>query len=148
MSFWADPAKIALLKQCWAGEDSASKIAAVLGTTRNAVIGKVNRLGLEKRGRSRSRPRPIIKPRRNRSGFKFGPGRTPLPPKQVPAWASASIDIECIGLPLVELEQHHCRWPLHEPDEPALFCGAVRFANQPYCAGHCRMAYRPLKEVA
>ena len=41
------PERIDQLKKLWAAGESASVIAATLGgTTRNAVIGKVHRLGL------------------------------------------------------------------------------------------------------
>jgi GcrA cell cycle regulator len=47
-SFWTD-AKIDDLKSLWTSGDSASVIASQMGTTRNAVLGKVHRLGLEAR---------------------------------------------------------------------------------------------------
>ncbi len=45
MSFWTDE-RVALLKQLWTARKSAGAIAAVLGCTRNAVIGKSHRLEL------------------------------------------------------------------------------------------------------
>jgi hypothetical protein len=47
-SFWTE-VRIADLKTLWTGGDSASVIASQMGTTRNAVLGKVHRLGLEER---------------------------------------------------------------------------------------------------
>jgi GcrA cell cycle regulator len=45
--FWTET-RIKLLRAMWSeGELSASEIARELGCTRNAVIGKANRLGLE-----------------------------------------------------------------------------------------------------
>ncbi len=52
---WTDE-RVELLKKLWADGLSASQIAAELGgITRNAVIGKVHRLGLS--GRAKARPR-------------------------------------------------------------------------------------------
>jgi hypothetical protein len=42
-----------------------------------------------------------------------------------------------------ELERHHCRWPIEGNDAETLFCGANHVEGAPYCAQHCRMAYRP-----
>ena len=52
---WTDE-RVELLKKLWSDGLSASQIAAELGgITRNAVIGKVHRLGLS--GRAKSHPR-------------------------------------------------------------------------------------------
>ncbi|MGZ3259711.1 MAG: GcrA family cell cycle regulator, partial [Croceibacterium sp.] len=51
---WTDE-RVALLSKLWADGLSASQIAAELGgITRNAVIGKVHRLGLSGRAKSPS----------------------------------------------------------------------------------------------
>ena len=42
---WPDE-RTALLKELWGTNKSAAEIGAILGLTRNAVIGKANRLGL------------------------------------------------------------------------------------------------------
>jgi GcrA cell cycle regulator len=44
-----DAAKEQLLRELWAEGKSGSLIGAKLGMTRNAIIGKVHRLGLPKR---------------------------------------------------------------------------------------------------
>src|SRR3981189_3878589 len=57
---WADE-RVGTLKKLWADGLSASQVAAELGgITRNAVIGKVHRLGLSGRAKSPSSaaPRP------------------------------------------------------------------------------------------
>src|SRR5947209_6669412 len=57
---WSDD-RVEQLKKLWEGGLSASQIAAELGNvTRNAVIGKVHRLGLSGRAKSPSSaaPRP------------------------------------------------------------------------------------------
>src|SRR5829696_7819780 len=59
-TMWTDE-RVELLKKLWADGLSASQIAAELGgVTRNAVIGKVHRLGLSGRAKSpsSSAPRP------------------------------------------------------------------------------------------
>src|SRR5471030_861431 len=62
---WTDE-RVALLTKLWADGLSASQIAAELGgITRNAVIGKVHRLGLSGRAKSPSSSSP--RPRKARS---------------------------------------------------------------------------------
>lgn len=54
---WTDE-RVALLKDLWAQEMSASEIAKRLGgTTRNAVIGKAHRLGLSRKA-APAKPKP------------------------------------------------------------------------------------------
>ena len=72
---WTDE-RVELLKKLWTDGLSASQIAAELGNvTRNAVIGKVHRLGLSGRAQGRqacrlgrSDPRSQGHPRAQRSG--------------------------------------------------------------------------------
>lgn len=47
--FWTDE-KVAELKTLWTKGDSAAVIGKTMGATRNAILGKVHRLGLEMRG--------------------------------------------------------------------------------------------------
>ena len=55
---WTDE-RVELLKKLWSDGLSASQIAAELGgITRNAVIGKVHRLGLSGRAKSSSSASP------------------------------------------------------------------------------------------
>src|SRR5215510_11395864 len=62
---WTDE-RVELLKKLWADGLSASQIAAELGgITRNAVIGKVHRLGLSGRAKSPSSAAP--RPRKARA---------------------------------------------------------------------------------
>src|SRR5436305_12771417 len=62
---WTDE-RVELLKKLWADGLSASRIAAELGgITRNAVIGKVHRLGLS--GRAKTPSSSVSRPRKPRS---------------------------------------------------------------------------------
>ncbi|MFD1344645.1 GcrA family cell cycle regulator [Litorisediminicola beolgyonensis] len=68
---WTDE-RVELLKKMWGEGQSASQIAKELGgVTRNAVIGKVHRLGLSNRGgaeepaaapKAEAKPKPAAKP--------------------------------------------------------------------------------------
>ena len=59
---WTDE-RVELLKKLWGEGQSASQIAKELGgVTRNAVIGKVHRLGLSNRAASASKNEAVQKP--------------------------------------------------------------------------------------
>src|SRR5437868_9966473 len=74
---WTDE-RVELLKALWADGLSASQIAGELGgVTRNAVIGKVSRLGLAGRMKRPATPR-VYKPRAARTqAFQAAPVLTP-----------------------------------------------------------------------
>jgi GcrA cell cycle regulator len=43
-----------------------------------------------------------------------------------------------------EIHESACRWPLGDPRSGEFaYCGLAPAKGQSYCAGHCRMAYRP-----
>lgn len=46
--------------------------------------------------------------------------------------------------PLAILAQNACRWPMNDASRSELhmFCGELTVATKPYCARHCRLAYR------
>ena len=60
---WTDE-RVELLKKMWGEGQSASQIAKELGgVTRNAVIGKVHRLGLSNRTTGSSKPAATAEPK-------------------------------------------------------------------------------------
>ena len=90
------------------------------GTTRNAVIGKANRLGLSKPTKS------AITRKQKREA-----ARPPV------------VEIPGPGATLLSLTSTTCRWPQGHPGEPGFaFCGARSVAGQPYCAYHASVAYQ------
>ena len=43
-----------------------------------------------------------------------------------------------------EIGEGACRWPVGDPtSEDFVYCGVQTAKGRPYCAGHCRMAYKP-----
>lgn len=137
---WTD-ARVALLRRMWADGCSASRIAEALGgTSRNAVCGKVDRLGLGRSGKPRPRRHPpkrariakLRKPARRRAR-RLLPGRR-TEELVIPAAQRCS---------LIELRDDTCRWPIGDVGEPGFFfCGGQPVAGFPYCAHHCGIAYR------
>jgi GcrA cell cycle regulator len=129
---------------------SCSQIAAQIGVTRNAVIGKIHRLGLSpvrppgavaRTCPPRARdPRAATQRRRLRLLWSDG-AATPEP--------DAGPDIVESAKPcsLLDLAQGKCRWPVSDAPGRAggadfVFCGNSAIEGLSYCSGHARMAYR------
>jgi GcrA cell cycle regulator len=113
---------------------SADAIAAELGITRNAAIGKIDRLGLSK-GARRVRSTRFVN---HGNRFDVTDAVPPLP--AMPGGSNIPI---AQRRTLPELNNSMCRWPFGEPSSPDFFfCGADAIPNYPYCGVHCRLAYR------
>jgi len=151
---WTDE-RVELLKKLWADGLSASQIAAELGgITRNAVIGKVHRLGLSGRAKSTSSASP--RPRKARSpSHMLRIGRASIRGNTALAHAydlEADAEPELIDniIPIgqrrtiLELNEQTCRWPVGDPgSSDFFFCGGNTVTGLPYCAYHSRVAYQP-----
>ncbi len=147
---WTDE-RVATLTKLWADGLSASQIAAELGgVTRNAVIGKVHRLGLS--GRAKTTNSGIKRAKRaasNRSGYnskprtaKNGSGKSAnLTLISAPVIEDIPVP-ESKKLELVDLTETTCKWPHGDPATNDFhFCGNKTKEDAPYCEYHCRMAY-------
>lgn len=152
-----DDNRIELLKKLWGDGLSASQIAAELGgVTRNAVIGKVHRLGLS--GRAKAKPASVARPRK----VVKAPARTTTIAVRgnlaVVVDAEAEPEIrrdprENVVIPIarrisiMELREGVCRWPIGDPLQPDFaYCGADCGSGRTYCEGHARIAFQPQNE--
>lgn len=126
------------LTRLWVSGLSASQVAAQLGgITRNSVIGKVHRLGLQRRGSAlphENKPRqPRVRIRVTRTNSN-GNGRqiTAYVPAEQAALRCAEIMPRDIGL--LDLEPNDCRHPYGEG--PFTFCGHPKQPGSSYCTPH------------
>lgn len=151
---WTDE-RVESLKKLWADGLSASQIAAQLGNiTRNAVIGKVHRLGLSGRAKSPSSAAP--RPRKPRSASHMMRISRPSMRGNTALAHAYDMELEPEPVPydnvipigqrrtLLELNEDTCRWPIGDPGSAEFFfCGGNSIASLPYCAYHSRVAYQP-----
>lgn len=142
---WTDE-RVELLKKLWGDGLSASQIAKRLGgISRNAVIGKVNRLGLSGRA-------PASKPARAAKTRPAGRAVSPSPLR--PAGNRVYVQPETKPLPperdeapgtctVLTLGAYMCKWPIGDPSqENFTFCGR-RAGDGPYCVEHTQTAHQP-----
>jgi len=146
---WTDE-RVELLKRLWLDGLSASQIAKQLGgVTRNAVIGKVHRLGLSGRATPSKPARPVFKPPRPARPVAAAPSAPRRIAEPVPAVAATPprpmrCEAEAPGSATVlTLGAHMCKWPIGDPSSDNFtFCGR-RQSDGPYCGEHAAVAYQP-----
>ena len=161
---WTDE-RVETLKKLWQDGHSASQIAKQLGgVTRNAVIGKVHRLGLSGRAAPSTPARPMYKPapRPTRAATPpshvashAAPTHTP-PARREPVVARPAVSQQPI-VPYVEspgtatvltLGAKMCKWPIGDPASDSFsFCGRRSDDGTPYCVEHARVAYQPSQKT-
>jgi GcrA cell cycle regulator len=146
---WTDQ-KIHRLRVLWDEDMSIAEIGRQLGITKNAVAGKVNRLGFPKRasplGVRKADAKPPQPPPLARPG-----GANPLP-----AGASALPTLNPTPPPKREPELVkpllrppgrivECCWPIGDPGTSAFrFCSALSEPGRQYCAEHTSRAFQRL----
>jgi GcrA cell cycle regulator len=154
---WNDE-RVDVLKKLWSDGLSASQIASRLGgVTRNAVIGKVHRLGLS--GRATTSRMKSHRPRVRAQAAKRLPKQRFGAPIGNQAFRSLYLGdsgepyvppAEELVIPMGErkyiqtLTDSCCRWPIGDPQQPEFhFCGRKKIPGLPYCEVHARRAFQP-----
>ncbi len=151
---WTDD-RVDLLKKLWAEGLSASQIAGRLGSvTRNAVIGKVHRLGLS--GRATTSRMKSHRPRQRMASKRLAKSRyATIGNPALRALYNAETNVylpptEELVIPVAErksiqtLTEVTCRWPIGDPQNTEFhFCGKNKVPGLPYCEVHARRAFQP-----
>ncbi|MDO9587326.1 MAG: GcrA family cell cycle regulator [Brevundimonas sp.] len=144
--------RVGALKKLWLEGQSASQIAKQLGggVTRNAVIGKVHRLGLSGRAAPSQPARATFRPSRPRPAAQ--PTQAPSAPRRIEAVQPRAVAAPSVPAPMPDLPgtatvmtlgAHMCKWPIGDPSSTEFsFCGR-RASEGVYCVEHARVAYQP-----
>lgn len=136
--------RVEILKTLWTAGNTAVEVSRHLGVTRNAVIGKVHRLGLGGR-QAPAAPRAIAVRTARRSRATPTWTRVTAPTPAPPAPRPRPVDAQELAPTaiLTTLHVHSCRWPIGHPDDADFgFCGRDRTSHTPYCSDHQTMAFR------
>jgi GcrA cell cycle regulator len=172
---WTDE-RVEILRHMWLEGRSASQISAVLGSglTRNAVIGKVHRLGLAGRVKPGTGPNePVPAPQRMQAAPRraaAAPARDAAPTIMTSAPMTqgatalameaepqsqlqvARVEEEVVvpmslRVTIVDLKEAMCKWPLGDPTTPDFrYCGSATAPAGPYCQHHAKLAYQPAQD--
>ena len=134
--------RVELLKLRFEAGLSCREIAADIGVSRNAVIGKLSRLNLT-RGKINAEPRPRTTGKRSSRSvphLQYQMLRAVYEGEPPVDNAPIASEHRCS---LFELSKERCRWPISTPGaEDFCFCGNMPLDGMPYCSGHTRLAYR------
>lgn len=146
-AFWKDE-DVEKLKELWERGLSGSLIGNELGKTRNAVIGKANRLGLTSRALPcghggtpkgvRSGPLSI---KIDKPNIAMVVRRNPkvTPPK---FFTERDLLSRKPPISIMELTSTTCHAPVGRgPDGLVTYCGDMTFSGKPFCEGHCAIFY-------
>lgn len=143
--------RIEALKILWAEGNSATKVAHALGdTTRNAVIGKVHRLGISDRKKLQESlaASALKKGKSNKEGAEEGKSSVALSKnerKAVTAMFPLPVK-EGKAATVLTLGSSMCKWPIGDPDDSRFaFCGR-KATRGPYCAQHAKLAFQTSKK--
>jgi len=136
------PERESKLKILWKKGHTASQIAALIGgTTRNAVIGKANRLNLE--ARTVSKKHSTTPKAKLENDVKIKQEKLSRKARFKSLLLDKNFEPEN-PKKLTELTDNTCRWPTGHPyEEDFYFCGRKPLEKFPYCKLHVLYAFQP-----
>ena len=133
--------KVEDLKKLWNEGVATSQIGQQLGFTKNAVIGKAFRLGLERRQNSRkksahSQSVSSVTIYRETST----PGHSQIAPKKEVTRRREKFSFKKSIVGTGNFKS--CQWPIGDPLEEGFhYCGGQNIPTKPYCIEHYKKAY-------
>lgn len=167
MGTWTDK-KIEKLKILWEKGIPTAEIGKRLDFSKNAIVGKVHRLGLS----NRNSPIKTSANKVKKEAPKKMEVSSSVKNTKIVQNVKKSAEIEekitineeivsaknesrkfaepvakakktnIVGVPLSELTSDLCCWPIDDVNsEDFHFCGKKVFKNKPYCLEHCALAY-------
>lgn len=137
-----------ILKAEWPKGTTGSQIGLLVNKSRNAVIGKANRMRL---GARSPRNANYGQPKKERPP-RIKKARAPTTPMAIinkKAWAPRFLPAAVpltnkAPIGIMELNDGTCHAIVgHGANGLAVYCGDFTFAEKPFCEGHCAMYYQP-----
>lgn len=140
MTLWTDE-NTELCKRLFAEGKSAREIGNHFGISRNAVCGKLSRLGLFRKQQPTDSPKPAIRPRIRITTANTNSNSRRISVVHEPASFASLRVVEIVprGVNLLDLRPNDCRYP---EGDPATFCGHPRAPDSSYCPAHAYLCRR------
>ncbi|MEM8772039.1 MAG: GcrA family cell cycle regulator [Pseudomonadota bacterium] len=144
---WTDD-RVEMLKKLWAEGLSAAQIANKIGgVTRNAVIGKVHRLGLSGRATPAKPQRGCAPKTASLTEVQQDRKEEKIDVKPVipePEFATPALLASGDTANVSTIQKNMCKWPIGDPARDDFhFCGQSTLSGKSYCAYHARLAFQP-----
>jgi GcrA cell cycle regulator len=147
----------ALLRRLWNDEGlSGGEIAERMGLSRNAVIGRAHRMGLQKRNDRKAnaqkanvtkRSKRLTRRELTHKVSSMTLPAAPAAPVDAGEWKEVHVNFEPRGLIQIwDLEPHHCRWP-YDGEPRTTYCGHDRLVDSSYCRKHHETGTVPRKPL-
>jgi len=140
-SLWSD-ISVAKLRKLLDKNYTSSQIAAQLGPnfTRNAVIGKIHRMGWAKK------PAPLVVKKEKKVAVVTFVPKANLPEipqkknKPVPEFVPVKTDTNNV-VPFMKLKAKMCRYPVSGQGFGTMFCGNPTEEDRSWCDDHRKVVY-------
>jgi GcrA cell cycle regulator len=147
MMEWTDE-RVDELKRLFEEGLSSPELAAKMGLTRSAIMGKCRRLGLKivRKIVVRTSQTPVCPKQRNpksrtkvtRYATRWGAYSTETKPGELPP--ETIVDLAPLNIPLADIRALQCRWISNEA--PVLFCGHSAPVGS-WCPAHRAVVFMP-----
>lgn len=132
--------KVDDLKKLWNEGVATSRIGEQLGFTKNAVIGKAFRLGLERRQNSRKKTSHSTSLSPNTLYRESSTSSSSLTVKKEPVRRREKFSFKKSIVGTGSFKS--CQWPIGDPlKEGFHYCGCQNIPTKPYCIDHYKKAY-------
>ena len=142
-NWWTDE-RVDELKVRWSNGETGSQICrAMKATSRNAVIGKANRLKFAPRATKHSGQVARKSNRARKKRIKELNGDIAIVGEHIVMVEEKPLPGFVNPKSLIELKESDCRWPGPGSGADLVFCAAPILNGYSYCVGHCRIAYTP-----
>lgn len=151
---WTEENVVELKRLFDAGEWSCGQIAQMIGCTRNAVIGKLHRMGLERslddvaqrKSDGAAKRSKMRRPAAASNNFAGVNARKRAEKAEIVPQLEAGEPIDIApdqsehAVSLFDVRGDQCRWPLNDAGPGFLFCGAKQEDGCSYCTRHHMIA--------
>lgn len=144
---WTQEESSRLLK-AWSGGQTPKKLSEEFGVTVQAILSFGKARGLPPLNLEPKKPRRK-KAKGESAGFTFGARTTPRSEEEALAGAKLREDAyfqdASDSVSFLQLDRHHCKWPLTADDGTTRYCGCRRLSGMPYCQKHHDIAYEAIE---